>query len=40
MEIALEPVLNQNELIQMIHLYDENFSPHVRIPHRKLKKTN
>jgi len=37
-EVVYEPKVNNEQMNQIIHLFDENFSPHVRIPHRKLKK--
>jgi hypothetical protein len=38
MEINFEKQIDKDTMTEIIHLYDENFSPHVRIPHRKLKK--
>ena len=38
LEINLENRVDKNMIQQIVGLYDENFSPHVRIPHRKLKK--
>jgi len=38
MQLALESKINKDDMSHIFHLYDQNFSPHVRIPHRKLKK--
>jgi len=38
MEINLEKVIHKDLVNQIIKLYDDNFSPHVRIPHYKLRK--
>jgi hypothetical protein len=38
MSIQIENPFNQEVVQKIIHMYDENFSPHVRIPHYKLKK--
>jgi hypothetical protein len=38
MEIQIETKLNKNILKNVLRMYDENFSPHVKIPHYKIKK--
>ncbi len=38
MEINIEKTIHKDLVNKIIHLYDDNFSPHVRIPHYKLRK--
>jgi ribosomal protein S18 acetylase RimI-like enzyme len=38
MEIQQEKNVHRDLINQILYLYDENFSPHVRIPHYKIRK--
>lgn len=38
MEIQIETEITPETLDKVFRLYDENFSPHVKIPHHKIKK--
>jgi ribosomal protein S18 acetylase RimI-like enzyme len=38
MEIQLESNIHKDLFNRIFHLYDENFSPHVRVPHSKIRK--
>jgi hypothetical protein len=38
MNIQLEKIIHKDLTNQILTLYDQNFSPHVRIPHYKLRK--